>query len=97
MTAKTKKLKPCPFCGGKTALGYFAAWCIPCGAKVKGDTQREVVANWNRRPSKPEPVYVEKIIRAMDRATNHQIGKLLLSTLAKAAIRAMGRGEEKKA
>ncbi len=54
-----KKLKNCPFCGGKpfefmemfpcSTLISFTMVCVKCGAKVWGITQKDAHAKWNNR------------------------------------------------
>lgn len=52
---ESRKLKPCPLCGGLGALKhlYYANWivtCIECGARgPKKPTGEEAAESWNRR------------------------------------------------
>ena len=53
-----QKLKSCPFCGGEAKLyesvvSYFVR-CNDCRASVRGTSEKEVIANWNRRANNEE-------------------------------------------
>ena len=55
----SKKLKPCPFCGGKAEImkmGYpHWIYCLKCGARVHGyvtetkTNEKASIEAWNRR------------------------------------------------
>ena len=52
----SKKLKPCPFCGGRAGW-YFqekamAIGCTDCPARIAGDNEQEIIKRWNSRPKK---------------------------------------------
>ena len=55
----SKKLKPCPFCGGEAfyikIMGNYEKpheiYCSKCdGAITEGRSEKQVVTNWNTRP-----------------------------------------------
>ena len=57
----TKKLKPCPFCGGKAEIlttdsysGFdYCVMCISCIGNVDWcNTKEEAIEAWNRRVNK---------------------------------------------
>lgn len=57
-TQKSRKLKPCPFCGHKKPMIYderkigkgFEVTCRMCAAKVGGNkTEKEAIEAWNKR------------------------------------------------
>lgn len=52
-----RRLRPCPFCGGRAAmsswkqLSEYSVYCTKCGA-VAGDyedTEEKAIARWNKR------------------------------------------------
>lgn len=53
------ELKPCPFCGGESHSGFYAArhkideyymvMCWNCFARTIGETVDEAIEAWNRR------------------------------------------------
>lgn len=53
--AKSEKLKPCPFCGGRAVYGYYVGtdnhWvsCRQCEVTITDATKEEVYIAWNRR------------------------------------------------
>ena len=63
----SKKLKPCPFCGGEAAVSerydeYCAVRCITCGAKTNFSmTKKGAIELWNRR--KP----IDKIVEQLEK------------------------------
>jgi Lar family restriction alleviation protein len=70
----SKKLLPCPFCGGEARIGLtdrtkwgdtITAFCAPCSASVSETgcvqseaTKRKVTEAWNRRTPAPEGAVV---------------------------------------
>jgi len=53
-------LLPCPFCGGTPGSPYrdngdWYVECGKCGCERRGDTQADVIAAWNRRPTTTQP------------------------------------------
>ena len=71
------RLKPCPFCGGKTEvsllLGNYGVTCTECMGAIfpaKGMTKKEAIEAWNTR--KPIDRIVEQLEKMEEKALRVQ-------------------------
>lgn len=64
------KLLPCPFCGREAQIRYtqndwgdqYIVECINCGCEYYGDTEKDIIKQWNTR--KPIDRIVEQLQKA---------------------------------